>query len=415
MSIATEAPAAKSSTNGELIHRVQQLKLDGQLGRGSGSGRGSALPWVLCGMMAVAWVGLGVRWYRTPAISAESPNPSEASASSKPTSKSPGATNSQPDNQPSAPAGALLLQIKGTLTPFFQINLSPDDVAGVVTEINFKEGDRVKKGQLLAKIRNNHYLNDLNAAKASLDSARCRLDELHPNSVRPIEIDQAKAELAEAEANRVRAKQDLERYTTSKASTVVSPQDVDKAVADLRSAEARVIRLQKTLDILIEGPRKEKLQGALADVQNSQARLNECERLFKNCDVLAPIDGTILTKMADPGVVVSPMSLNIATGICSMADLSDLEAEIDVREDQITSIQIGQECQVAAMANPNRIYKGRVDRVMPIADDTKNTIKVRVKVLLPDAEVPGSFLKPKMSTVVRVYNTIIPPFKSEQK
>lgn len=98
-----------------------------------------------------------------------------------------------------------------------------------------------------------------------------------------------------------------------------------------------------------------------------------------------------------------------------MADLSDLEAEIDVREDQVMAIQTGQECQVAAIANPNRVYKGRVDRVMPIADDTKNTIKVRVKVQLPPGEEPGSFLKPKMSTVVRVYNTTIPPFDREKK
>jgi multidrug resistance efflux pump len=235
------------------------------------------------------------------------------------------------------------------------------------------------------------------------------------NSVREIEKEQAKAELDEAEANKVRAKQDLDRYTTQRASSVVSAQDIDKAVADLKAAEHRVIRLKKAYDILVEGPRPEKLLGAKADVENAEARLEECNRLHCNCKVLSPIDGTILTKVADPGVVVSPMSFNVASGICSMADLSDLEAEIDVREDQITQVKVGQECQVAAMADQNRIYKGRVDRVMPIADDTKNTIKVRVKVMLPKDEEPGSFLKPKMSTVVRIYNTNIPPFHPEKK
>ena len=409
MAMPTEVPGAKASTNGELINRVQQLRLDGQLGRGPGSSRGSLLPWVLCGMMAVAWAGVGARWYKAPEAS------SDGGEAAKPSGSGAAAASSQASNQPPAASGALLLQIKGTLTPFLQINLSPDDVAGVVTEIYFKEGDRVKKGQLLARIRDNRYRNDYNGAKAALDSAQCRWDELHPRSVRPIEVQQAEADLAEAEANRVRAKQDLERFTSQRASSVVSPQDIDKAVADLKAAEARVIRLKKTLDILIEGPRKEKLFGAEADVLNAKARLEECDRLLKNCNVCAPINGTILTKVADPGVVVSPMSFNVASGICSMADLSDLEAEIDVREDQVTVIEIGQECQVAAMADQNRVYKGRVDRVMPIADDTKNTIKVRVKVLLPPGEEPGSFLKPKMSTVVRVYNTIIPAFSYEKK
>lgn len=411
MGMPTEVPGAKTSTNGELINRVQQLRLDGQLGQGTGTSRSSWLPWVLCGMMAVAWVGVGARWYKE---SAATPT-SESGEAPKPSGNGAATTSTQASNQPAAAPGALLLQIKGTLTPFLQINLSPDDVAGVVTEIHFKEGDRVKEGQLLARIRNNRYLNDYNAAKAALDGAQCRWNEIHPDSVRPIEKQQAEAELAEAEANRVRAKQDLERYTTQRASSVVSPQDIDKAVADVKSAEARVIRLKKALDILIEGPRKEKLQGAEADMLNAKARLEECNRLLKNCDIYSPIDGTILTKVADPGVVVSPMSFNIASGICSMADLSDLEAEIDVREDQVMAIQTGQECQVAAIANPNRVYKGRVDRVMPIADDTKNTIKVRVKVQLPPGEEPGSFLKPKMSTVVRVYNTTIPPFDREKK
>src|SRR5262245_52218218 len=58
--------AVTPSPNGALIDRVQQLRLDDQLGRGSGAGRGSWLPWVLCGLMAVAWVGVGVRYLRMP-------------------------------------------------------------------------------------------------------------------------------------------------------------------------------------------------------------------------------------------------------------------------------------------------------------------------------------------------------------
>jgi len=202
-------------------------------------------------MMAVAWAGVGARWYKAPEASSDGGEAAKPSGSG-----GAAATSSQAGNQPPAASGALLLQIKGTLTPFLQINLSPDDVAGVVTDIHFKEGDRVKKGQLLARIRDNRYRNDYNGAKAALDSAQCRWDELHPKSVRPIEVQQAEADLAEAEANRVRAKQDLERFTSQRASSVVSPQDIDKAVADLKAAEARVIRLKKTLDILIEGPRR---------------------------------------------------------------------------------------------------------------------------------------------------------------
>ena len=411
----TEVSGAKASANGDLINRVQQLRLDNQLGQAKGSRSGSWLPWVLCGMMAIAWAGVGVRWYKSVASSSDSSTQNLSNNTTNSSGAAASTASTQAGNQPASPPGALVLQIKGTLTPFLQINLSPDDVAGVVTSIYFKEGDRVKKGDLLATISDIRYQNDYNAAKAALASAKCRLDEMHPDSVRAIEIEQAEADCAEAKANELRAKQDLERQTSKQATGVVSGQDIDKAVADLKAAEARAIRAQKTLQILKEGPRKEKLLGAEADVQNAKAKFEECDRLLRNCKVCAPINGTILTKVADPGLVVSPMSFNVASGICSMADLSDLEAEIDVREDQITLIKAGMECQVAAIADPSRVYKGRVDRIMPIADDTKNTIKVRVKVQLPPGEEPGSFLKPKMSTVVRVYNTQIPAFPVEKK
>ena len=142
----------------------------------------------------------------------------------------------------------------------------------------------------------------------------------------------------------------------------------------------------------------------------ADGRLSEAKRLLENCEVKAPIDGTILTKLADRGVLVSPMSFNVAAGICAMADLSDLEAEIEVREDQIMQVRVGLRCEIVATADPNRTYAGRVDRIMPIADDTKNIIKVRVKVQLPLGEEAGSFLKPKMSSTVRIYNKEVPDF-----
>ena len=60
----TPTEKAPPSSNGELIDRVQQLRLDNQLGAGRRSSGGSWLPWVLCGLMAVAWAGVGVRWYK---------------------------------------------------------------------------------------------------------------------------------------------------------------------------------------------------------------------------------------------------------------------------------------------------------------------------------------------------------------
>jgi multidrug resistance efflux pump len=394
------------------VNRVQQLRLADQLGgRGSrGSNRGSLLPWVLCALMAVTWAGVGVRWYKNaPAPGASAGGrPAAGGAPGAPTPG--GARPSGGGAGGAAPAaeGELLLPITGKLTPALQINLSPEDVSGMITEIYFKEGDRVKKGQELAKIRIDRYKNDRDAAKAAWEAAQARLEEMLPQSVRKIEVEQAHAEWEEAEAARVRARQELDRITGQKGTGVVSQQEQERAEADVRAAVARVTRLEKAKALLIEGPRKERVEAARADAENAKIRYEEAERLFKNCTIVAPIDGTILTKTADKGSLVSPMSFNVAAGICTMADLADLEAEIDVPEKQITRIKPGLDCTIAADADPTRIYRGSIDRVMPIADDSKNVIKVRVKVLLSANEEPGSFLKPKMTVVVNVYNR---PFK----
>jgi multidrug resistance efflux pump len=400
----TETPTP--SANGELINRVQQLRLTNQLGNGGGSNRGAWLPWVLCAMMALAWAGVGVRWYKsTDAEAGNGKGPAAAGPSGAPSGSAPG-----PNNQQARAADDLILQIKGTLTPFLQINLSPDDVSGMVEEITFKEGDRVKKGDILARIRKDRYQHDYDVAVATKEAAIQRLADLGMEAVRPEERKQAQAELDEAKAAWVRANQEIQRLQKQTAGAVVSKQDFEKAEADQKSAEARVARLEAALALLNMGARKEKVAAAKAEVVQASGRLAEAKRLLENCEVRAPITGTILTKIADRGVLVSPMSFNVAAGICTMADLSDLEAEIEVREDQIKDVKVGMRCEIVPTADLNRVYQGRVDRIMPIADDTKNIIKVRVKVRLPANEEAGSFLKPKMSTTVRIYNKEVPEF-----
>src|SRR5262249_60793395 len=88
--------------------------------------------------------------------------------------------------------------------------------------------------------------------------------------------------------------------------------------------------------------------------------------------------------------------------LCDIAGLADMEGELDVPEREISKVTVNQKCKVRADAFEKREYEGRVDRIMPIADDSKSVIKIRVKVHLPKGEVPGSYLKPKMAVVVEL-------------
>ena len=383
MPSSTEIPVVVPSTNGELINRVQQLRLDEQLGRGPGRGsRGSWLPWVLCGLMAIAWVGVGVRYYRIKSAIGDGVAPGPATNGPVEVGTKPG--------QPAAAPGELLLHLKGTITPALEIKLSPDDVSGVVERIDFKEGDRVRAGKPLAWLRTARYQNDYNSAKASVAAADSQVEKAKTA------VASAQLRVAKAEANLIRMNLDLERARNN---AVTAKATLDEAEANQKMAAA-----EKKVAMSDVETSQAALAAAMAEANVARARMDESKRLLDNCEVKAPINGTILTKTADKGVLVSPMSFNVAFGICSMADLSKLEVEIDVPERQITRIRPGLDCTIQADADPNRVYRGVLDRVMPIADDTKNVVKIRVKVFLHKGEEPGAFLKPKMSVVGTVYN-----------
>jgi HlyD family secretion protein len=378
MSSSTEVPKAAPSTDGKLIDRVQQLRLDGPLaGNGSAARRGSKLPWILCGVMAIAWIGIGVKWYRDPDKFA-----GQQSAPADGKSKSGKGAEAAP--------GELLLHLKGTITPSLEIKLSPDDVSGVVEKIDFKEGDRVEAGKAVAWIRTARYKNDYDSANAAVLAANAQVDKAKTA------VASARSRVAKADATLIRMRLELERARNN---AVTSKSALDEAEANEKIAVAELTVANTDVQTA------EAAQAAAnAEADVSRARLKESKRLLDNCEVRAPINGTILSKLADKGVVVSPMSFNIAAGICSMADLSMLEVEIDVPERQITRVKPGLDCIVQADADPTRVYRGRLDRVMPIADDTKNVVKIRIRVFLSKDEVPGTFLRPKMSVVGTIYN-----------
>ena len=91
-----------------------------------------------------------------------------------------------------------------------------------------------------------------------------------------------------------------------------------------------------------------------------------------------------------------------------MADLSDLEVDLNIQERDISVVQVGQKCRVRAEAYNDRIYEGHVDRLMPIADRAKGAIPVRVKIRIPAAE-EGVYLKPEMGAIVTFLNQRIAP------
>jgi len=375
---------------------------------------GSALGW----MLVVALVG-GAAWYWWSSRSAlpRAIANQKSTATTTRTSKSDSAqkpTEPLPANAPiektpvraatftstTNPASAkrdVVLESKGYIIPAHQILVSPK-VSGMIVTFNVEEGRRFNKGDILAVLEQTDYAADLQRAEANVRLMRERLRELQ-NGNRPEEIKEAEADLQEAQAVVPQLEAEYKRTTELRRKSAATPQELELAESKYFAQIRRVQKLTYALQLMEIGPRQERIEIAKAELAQADADVVKAKWRLGNCTILAPVTGTILKKNAEEGNVVNPVAMNGSFSLCDMADLSDLEVDLNIQERDIARVQVGQRCRVRAEAYPNRIYEGVVDRLMPIADRAKGAIPIRVKIQIP-ADEEGVYLKPEMGAIV---------------
>ena len=385
----------KSDDGEQFSQRVRSLRLPHEADGGGSVGR-----WMMrfvCLALAASTTVLAYRQYVQ-----QAPPPPSKTASAKPNSpNSSPAAPVQSVPAATAPSGGIALEAKGYIIPAHQILVSPK-VGGMVVKLRIIESQRVVKDEVLAELEDTEFRADRDRAKALLDSARQNLKELE-RGFRPEEIDEARAELAEAEAQRVQLEADYKRSAELLAKKVHSREQYDSVVSQFQAKDRHVQRLKLALKLIEDGPRIERIDGARAQVDQAQAELAKAEWRLSNCVIRAPISGTILKKNAEEGSLVNPAAMQGFYSLCEMADLSDLEVDLTIQERDISKISQGQNCKVRAEAFPDRVYEGKVSRLMPTADRSKGAIPVRVKVTVP-ADEEGVYLKPEMGALVSFLN-----------
>ena len=255
-------------------------------------------------------------------------------------------------------------------------------IPGTIVQLPIEEGAKVQKGELLARLDGDEYAADLAAAKAGLAQARARLSELEAGA-RPAEIRQAEALLDQANASAEFARQDFERAKQLK--NTISVQEFERAKANFEEARASADHQIHTLALLKEGARPEQISAARADVERAQANVEKAAYWYDSTKVLSPITGTVLERQLELGERIGPEA--IGAGICVVANLEEMEVEVDIQERELVNIQIGQPCRIEPEAYPNRLYKGRVSRIMPVANRQRGVVQIRVEVLNDDAKL----------------------------
>ena len=265
-----------------------------------------------------------------------SSQPSEAAAKTVNTEPKP-AVGGNPSNS--------LLTVSGYIINRERIEISPR-FQGVVKWIGVKKGDAVKKDQIVVLL-------DDAEQKAQVASSEGRLSSAH-------------VALDRAELNYRRVRELFARDVSSKEAE-------DEARLSVEAAKALIAETEGQL--------------ALA-------------KTYQDWTVIhSPIDGVVLEKLAEPGELVTPQSFGgtrgPSTAVLAVADLQDLQVEIDVSEADLAKISLGQRCQVTPEAYPDKHYDGVVAEISPEANRQKGTLQIKVQIKQPDR-----FLTPELSAKV---------------
>lgn len=254
-----------------------------------------------------------------------------------------------------------LLNASGYITPRRRATVAAK-VTGRVEQIYAEEGLRVKSGQVLATL-------DCSQPNAALTSAKS-------------DRDATAAALADLQVQSANADREATRAQGLHTAGVISPQALDTANTTAESLHSKIALTKE-------------------QVRAADARIGVAKEDADNCIVRAPFDGIVVSKDAQRGEIVSPISAGggfTRTGIATLVDMNSLEIEVDVNESYIARVQQGQRVSATLDAYPDRELPAKVRTVIPTADRQKATVKVRIAfdklddTILPDMGVKVAFL-----------------------
>ena len=295
----------------------------------------------------------------------------------------------------SAPRG-VILNATGYIVAAHKIEVAAK-VIGRVKWIGVDKGDRVKEGEVIVRLEDDEYQAQLTQAKGQLASLQANLDRAL-NGSRPEEIAQALANVNTAQSDLDNARITLDRDKRLARDGVLSQQVIDDAQARYDNALHRVDSLQKSLDLLKLGPRKEDIDSLRGQVEQARGALNYAETNLANTIIRAPVTGTILERAVEKGefVTTSFVGDRGAKGyVVSLADLNDLEVELDIAQNDFAKLHAQQHGAVTTDAFPDRKYDGFIKEISPEANRQKATVQIKVKISQPD-----SYLRPEMNASV---------------
>jgi HlyD family secretion protein len=225
----------------------------------------------------------------------------------------------------------------GKVYPEVEVKVSPD-ISGEIVELNVNEGDSVHRGQLLAKIYADIYVSQRDQVSAGVSQAKSQYSNVN------IGLGALKASLEQAETSFKRQKKLLEDKVISKAEFEQAQQAYLSAQANYSAA-------------------KEGLKTNEASIKSAEAQLQRADKDLSRTTIIAPMDGVVSLLSIKKGERVAGNSFNVGTEMMRIADMNSIVAQVDVGENDIPKVKIGDTALISVDAYNNRKFKGLVYKI----------------------------------------------------
>lgn len=290
----------------------------------------------------------------------------------------------------------------GKIQPETELKLS-SDVSGEITEMKVKEGDQVKKGDLLCRIKPDLYVSAIDRVSATVNTTKANL------STNKAQLDQAKANLASAEATYKRNQKLFDQ-------AAISQQEFETAKAQYESSKANVTAMEANVN------------AGEYNIQSTQASLKEANTNLEKTFIYAPVDGTISKLSVEKGERVVGVSGMAGTEILRLANLNEMEVSVEVNENDIIKVHKNDTALIEVDAYMDKKFKGIVTEIANSSNSTGISVDqvtnfvVKIRMLRESYEYlisdnnPVPF-RPGMSASVdiqttRVYNVMSVPIQA---
>ena len=242
-------------------------------------------------------------------------------------------------------------------------------VSGRITDILYREGDNIEKGAVLARLDKEPFEDNLAVAHAQVRTAEVNYEKLKAGN-RPQEIEQARATLSQREATLTVLEADFDRTNKLFDHGTVTQQEYDSSRARRDEALAAKRLAEVTLNLLLEGFRREEIAIGESQLTEAKANLKRLQTFLDDTELKCPNEGILLTRVEEPGAIV-----NQGQTIATLSLRDEVWAYVYIPGKMYGIVTLGMKAEITTDSRPDQPYMGQVGYISPEAEFTPKTVQ----------------------------------------